>query len=75
MQKVINPKTEYYDNNVINPKTHKPYSQDELQTAYEKGKELPVILDYSKNTGYIYGVHIVSKIWVEENGKNKEVYI
>ena len=60
---------------IINPKTNKPYSQAELQEAYENGKSLPFVLSNLPNIGNIMGTHFVSKIWVKENGLSKEQYI
>lgn len=60
---------------VINPKTNKPYTQTELQTAYEAGNSLPFVLDTIPGIGNIYGLHFVSKVWIDESGHSKEVYI
>lgn len=60
---------------IINPKTNKPYSQEELQTAYENGISIPFVLDTLPGDEKLLGSHFVSKVWINENGLSKEIYV
>ena len=62
-------------NKIINPKTNNQYSQKELQTAYENGTSVPFILDTLPNGENLLGSHFVSKVWIDENGVSKEIYV
>lgn len=60
---------------IINPKTNNPYSQNELQMAYENGTSLPFILGTLPSGENLLGSHFVSKVWIDENGVSKEIYV
>lgn len=58
---------------VINPKTNKPYSQEELQTAYENGSELEYYIKVPDGE-LLFAIVPHKEYVVDKQGFEKEIY-
>lgn len=58
---------------IINPKTNKPYTQNEMQTAFDNGQELEYYIKIPDGKLLFSSIPLRTYI-VDKDGSEKEVY-